>query len=120
MIKKILILSIFLLLFISACTTEPTVVEETADTTTDNVMERYANFEATIGCDLAEAGANNDSNAVLEIITNAETYAIDEGFTLEELTPLTQQYQKDEEFIALAQEKMFELCGDTLIRLQTQ
>ena len=120
--KIVLVIGIIGVLMLSGCLQNGDSNSESDKVTTtekiDTVMDRYASFEASLGCALAEAGLKEDPNAVLEAMGRTEEFATKYGFTSEELTPLTEKYKEDPEFLKLVQEKMEEMCPETLAAIQ--
>ena len=57
--------------------------------------ERYAEFEADIACQMAEAGENEDETTIMSIITGMAAIAEKHGFTQEDITKNMQKYQND-------------------------
>ena len=66
------------------------------------LLKKYIQFEASVACDLAKAGLNEDSTSALDIMQNLNSYA--EKFDLTEKDILS--LEKDNEKIDLEIEKL--------------
>jgi len=131
--KYLVLLMVFGLLTLTACSNSETSSDiannvnanteiknqliETSESI-DDIMNRYAGFESSMGCALATAGLEEDPNAIFEAMSQTEEFATNFGFTADEIAPLTEKYSEDSVFLELVQEKMSEICPEVLAKIQ--
>lgn len=85
-----------------------------------DTMDRYADFEAALACELASASVQDDPEKVLAAMQKSAVFAEEYGFKAEQLPELTDRYKEDPIFLALAQEKMVKLCPEEIAALKAQ
>ena len=116
--KIILLVCIICSIMLAACggaSSNP--LDKQQEISLDERAERYASFEAAIGCSLAQAAADDDQAAAQEILSDIGPYAAQFGFEAEDIPPLVEEYRENQEILAIVQLKMKDMCGDLIDQL---
>ena len=110
---KIYIALAVLLVVLTACSPEVSNVQK-------STMERYADFEAELGCKMFEAGVGEDGDMVMKILAETPAIAEKHGFTANDVVELTEQYHEDDEFMNLVMGKMQKDCPEVIELMEEQ